>query len=106
QQFHVIYSSGGVMTFLNISVCWQFALVLFIRIQCAFCNFAALFYRHQVMQLAGSRLKFSKWKCVILAASYNIFIDLILIPMNVMSAYQGSWEEVVNREFLPQGAWL
>ncbi|GMT09545.1 hypothetical protein PFISCL1PPCAC_842, partial [Pristionchus fissidentatus] len=106
QQFHVIYSAGGLMTYLNISISWQFAITLFIRMQCGCCNFAALFYRHQMVQLAGSKFKFSPWKCTVLAVIYYVFIDTIFIPMNLLSAFQGSWKDIVRREFLPQGAWL
>ncbi|KAF8384015.1 hypothetical protein PRIPAC_73157, partial [Pristionchus pacificus] len=99
---------------------------LFIRLQCAFCNVSALFYRHQIVQFPGSRCttfhdknmqrfanlisphdkKFQPWKCFLLAIGYNIFICLVFIPMKLLSADQGRWKDVVSKEFLPGGRWI
>lgn len=65
-----MYSSGGILTSMNISIGWQLVnghsitnyntflqvFSLFIRLQCACCNFGQLFYRHQLIQPSESKL--------------------------------------------------
>ncbi|GMS79732.1 hypothetical protein PENTCL1PPCAC_1907, partial [Pristionchus entomophagus] len=79
---------------------------LFIRLQCASCNFYQLFYRHQLIQSSESKWRLPPWFCIFIGVTYNLFINTVLIPLSVIALQQNMAHEIIRKEMLPGGAWL
>ncbi|GMT09546.1 hypothetical protein PFISCL1PPCAC_843, partial [Pristionchus fissidentatus] len=79
---------------------------LFIRLQCACCNFCQLLYRHQLIEPAESAWRLPRWKCVLIATLFNATICTVLIPLSILAMQAERYREIVEQNIPRNGLWL